>query len=203
MSKKQIKSEPEIIHHLFYKWVTPCRDYFEFIQIVSIVGTFLMTQQTVYPDRVNCFYWKFDGEKFILYCSIINGNESHIFEEINKVLKCNPIKEPEFKPENEYEIVVSRLKYAIYNTLSIQSIATITTLIDVTNQMKDKKPTKEDNLFLYELQSMGVSIADSTKHIFGISEKQAMFHYADMLRDYVANEISKSHEKIKSDIIKI
>lgn len=201
--KKEINKAPEIIHYLFYKWSTPCRDYPEFIQIVSIIGTFLMAQQTVYPDRVNCFYWKFDGENFILYCSIINGNESIIFEEINKVLKCNPIKEPEFTPETEYEIIVSRLKYAIYNTLAIQSIATITTLIDVTNQLKDRKPTKADNLFLYELQSMGIVIANATQHIFGISEKQAMFHYADMLRNHMVKEISKTYEKIKPSIIKI
>lgn len=176
----------------FYKWTTPCSTYSEYLRHAAFIGKSLISHQ--HQGNITCFYFKLEQGMFVVYCEIKGGNEDIVMQNINSTLSCKPTQEEEFEHSNEDEDAIALMKYAAFNSISIQATFTVGQLAKL---MSNKSVTKEEETILAELQMLGSDISDVALKIFGYSEEQIMFTYFEFMRDHFIKEITEKRKQGK------
>lgn len=171
----------------FYKWSAICNKYSEYLKMSVETGKFLTTEQ-MKNNVLNCFYYRLEENRFILYVSIINSSEDIILPGIKKILRMNGKPESEFDFSDPIQESIASLKCMLYQSLSVQALATNILVLDVWQRSKlEEKEVRS----LVELQSLGIDVADKAIKIFGIQEDQRMYYYSQYLQDHFLENIER------------
>lgn len=175
----------------FNRWKVPCNGYLAYLNLTSVLGPYLLSEQTQKQDSVNCFYYKTEDGYLFIFVSLIDKRNKEVIQKINEIVRAKPTFESEFKPETDQEITIARILYITYNTLTIQSIAVASEVHKLLVKAEKGKLSSEDNLMFAKLQIIGVDISEVVQRIFGVDDKKIMFRYADLLRKYLLDDIGR------------